>query len=198
MAKLDRLSSLLNNFRLQATAVSLCEANLAALRSPKTGQAYLIFTPRHAGIDPEDCEMLFSLAIDFGSQFNPLSAALPGKAAEVISDDGDLSSIVSLLASEQEANRCGCPAVLSRLGEVLVVRMLRLQLNRGVTTPGLSGRALRSAYQRGDRGHARETRAFLAKRRSRRACQPVQQPVQRAVLPVGRRNPGRLSAPGGG
>ncbi|MBY5933506.1 AraC family transcriptional regulator [Tateyamaria omphalii] len=137
MAKIDRLTTLLNNFRLQASVAKVEDANLVAMHEPATGEECLIFTPRAVGIDADDRNVLFSLHIDFGTNSSPLCAALPDKVIENVTPDGDLASIVSLLASEQQANRCGCPAVLSRLGEVLVVRMLRLQLDRGVTTPGL-------------------------------------------------------------
>ncbi|WP_299546342.1 AraC family transcriptional regulator [uncultured Tateyamaria sp.] len=96
-----------------------------------------MFTPRAVGIDCRERHLLFSLHIDFGTRTSPLCAALPDQVIEHVAPEGDLASIVSLLTSEQQANRCGSPAVLGRLGEVLVVRVLRLQLDRGVTTPGL-------------------------------------------------------------
>jgi len=62
---------------------------------------------------------------------------LPETVIELSKPDGDLSNLVSLLASEQQNARCGAPVVLGRLGEVLVVRMLRMQLERGAATSGL-------------------------------------------------------------
>lgn len=137
MAKLDRLTSLLNNFRLQALPSPLEAANLAAFRDADSGHELLVFTPRNSGIDAEGRTLLFSLRVDFGTPSNPLCTAIPDQVIESVTPNGDLASIVLLLVSEQQAERCGSPAVLSRLGEVLVVRMLRLQLDGGVTTPGL-------------------------------------------------------------
>ncbi|MGJ8527671.1 AraC family transcriptional regulator [Maritalea sp.] len=137
MSKLDRLSSLLDHFRLRAEPVPLSASNLAAFHDRDTKQKLLEFTPRNKGIDPKGREILFSLHIDFGSETNPLRTALPHQVLEHIVADDDLENLISLLSLEHNANRCGSGAVLSRLGEVLVVRILRLQIDRGATTPGL-------------------------------------------------------------
>ncbi len=137
MTKLDRLSALLEHFRLHASEAPLGHANLAAFGEPGGPAEQLVFSPREDGIEPQGRETSFALRIDFGTLSNPLRAALPDRMTEAVTPGSDLSSIVSLLSSEHQARRCGAPAVLSRLGEVLVVRMLRLQMDRGVTTPGL-------------------------------------------------------------
>ncbi|MEM7060418.1 MAG: AraC family transcriptional regulator [Pseudomonadota bacterium] len=139
MARLDRLTSLLDHFRLRVDAASLVEANLVALAVPGEDTSTLVFRPRNPGIDANGAEAQFALHVDFGGETNPLRTALPDSMVERVQPAGDLASLVSLLASEQAGQRCGSRAVLGRLGEVLVVRMLRLQLDRGVTTPGLLG-----------------------------------------------------------
>ena len=45
--------------------------------------------------------------------------------------------LARLLKTEAEAQRCGVSGVLNRLGEVLMIRILRQQLERGATAPGL-------------------------------------------------------------
>lgn len=139
MARIDRLTSLLDHFRLRVEGAPLKEANLVALKHPETSDITLIFRPRNSGIEPDGSEPLFALHVDFGNQSNPLRKALPGRVVEQVEPMSDMGNLVSLLASEQAGQRCGTPAVLGRLGEVLVVRMLRLQLDRGMTTPGLLG-----------------------------------------------------------
>lgn len=135
--KIDRLTALLNRFRLIVQPAKLKNANLAAFRNVETERDSLVFQPRKVGVSNHDGTLLFALHVDFGNLANPLRTALPETVVEYAKPDGDLSNLVSLLASEQQNARCGAPAVLGRLGEVLVVRMLRLQLERGVTTSGL-------------------------------------------------------------
>lgn len=135
--KIDRLTALLNRFRLNVLPTPLDKANLAAFLDVETETVRLVFQPRRVGISCHDGELLFALHVDFGALTNPLRTALPGQVVEKAEPGSDLSNLVSLLASEQQNARCGAPAVLGRLGEVLVVRMLRLQLERGATTPGL-------------------------------------------------------------
>lgn len=133
----DRLSALLNSFRLQAALAPIAQANLAGVQDRVTGAVQLVFTPRCSGIDPKGQRVIFSLAIDFGTHGSPLLSALPDEVVQTIRPDGDLASLVSLLISEYETGRCGAPVVLSRLGDVLVVSLLRIELDRGVATPGL-------------------------------------------------------------
>lgn len=135
--KIDRLTALLNRFRLIVQPTTLEGANLAAFRNVETGQDHLVFQPREIGISGHEGALLFALHVDFDNLTNPLQTALPEMVVEIAEPDSDLSSLVSLLASEQQNARCGAPAVLGRLGEVLVVRMLRLQLERGATNSGL-------------------------------------------------------------
>ena len=135
--KIDRLTSLLNRFRLMVQPTALQNANLAAFRNSETGQDSLVFQPRKPGISGYDGTLLFALHVDLGNLTNPLQTALPETVIELSKPDGDLSNLVSLLASEQQNARCGAPVVLGRLGEVLVVRMLRMQLERGAATSGL-------------------------------------------------------------
>ncbi|MFT5708904.1 MAG: AraC-like DNA-binding protein [Oceanospirillaceae bacterium] len=139
MEHLDRLTSLFDHFHLRVRPVLLEKANLVVLRGSKTTQSTLIFWPRSIGVDTHGNESLVNLYVDFGSKSNPLSMALPEQVTEIITADSEMANLVSLLCSEQSGERCGSPVVLSRLGEVLVVRILRLQLGRGVTTPGILG-----------------------------------------------------------
>ena len=139
MTRIDRLTSLLEHFRLRVTAAPLSQANLAGLQGIAPSDNAVVFTPRQSGIPAEGKRVLFALRVDFGSLSNPLRKALPERVEETVMPDGDLASLVSLLTAEQAEPRCGSPAVLGRLGEVLVVRILRLQIERGLTTRGLLG-----------------------------------------------------------
>jgi AraC-like DNA-binding protein len=139
MAHLDRLTSLFDHFRLNVRPVPLCEANLVVFKDRITQQCTLHFWPRSICVDAQGSESIVALYVDFGNQLNPLRIALPERVSEEVSQTSEMSSLVALLSSEQSGERCGSPVVLNRLGEVLVVRLLRLQLDQGVTTPGLLG-----------------------------------------------------------
>ncbi|MEM9422469.1 MAG: cupin domain-containing protein, partial [Pseudomonadota bacterium] len=133
----DRITTLLNSFHLQARSTPVEHSNLAGFQDHASGHVELVFTPRTIGISPKEQHILFSLKVDFGISTSPLLAALPDQVVENVCPRGDLASIVSLLKSEHETGKCGAPVVLSRLGDVLVVSLLRMQLDRGVATPGL-------------------------------------------------------------
>ncbi len=133
----DRITALLNSFHLKVSSTPIDHANLACLQDPLLGNVELVFSPRSFGIDPKERYVLFSLRVNFGISSSPLLAALPDQIVEKICPKGDLASVVSLLKSEHETGKCGAPVILSRLGDVLVVSILRMQLDRGVATPGL-------------------------------------------------------------
>ncbi|MEM1301320.1 MAG: AraC family transcriptional regulator, partial [Pseudomonadota bacterium] len=71
-----------------------------------------------------------------GSQ-NPLLTALPDTVMIDLSADADSAGLVRMMQSELAAQRCGSDSVLCRLGEVLIVRMMRAQIEAGTTKPGL-------------------------------------------------------------
>lgn len=133
MPEFDRLTTLLDRFRLQVAPVLLPDANLAAFRPPGGDRASLVLQMREAGITPQDGTLLFALSVDFGGEANPLLTALPARLQETVAEDG----LIALLAAEYEAPRCGSPLVMARLGEVLVVQVLRARIERGVASSGL-------------------------------------------------------------
>jgi len=81
--------------------------------------------------------VLFAADVDWGGASNPLLAALPEKLRYDLSADREAASLVALMHSELAAARCGSGSVINRLGEVMVVRLLRAQIEAGSTEPGL-------------------------------------------------------------
>ena len=81
--------------------------------------------------------VLFAAEVDWGGMSNPLIAALPTTVEFDLSDDVESMNLVMLMQSELAAQRCGAGPVISRLGEILIVRMLRTQIEAGSTQPGL-------------------------------------------------------------
>jgi len=89
--------------------------------------------------DVADEAIVFSARASLGGDANPLSAALPAQVELCLADDPDTTSLVQLLKVEARARRCGSGTVLDRLGEVLLVRLLRDLLEKGAAEPGLLG-----------------------------------------------------------
>lgn len=96
-----------------------------------------LFRTRGTGIDCEGAQILFGARVEWSGEINPLLTALPDTVDFVLSGDSDNASLVRLMQSEIERRRCGAEAVLRRLGEVLVVRMMRSQIETGARQPGL-------------------------------------------------------------
>ncbi|MCH2095469.1 MAG: AraC family transcriptional regulator [Rhodobacteraceae bacterium] len=88
-------------------------------------------------IDPAGRTVRFAAHMDWGGRVNPMIAGLPNELLCPLRDDPECLSVVTLILNEAEQRRCGADAVLSRLCEVLLVRILRRQLAQGMTRPGV-------------------------------------------------------------
>ena len=140
MSEFDRLSSLINRFSLKVTPQQDAQFNLIILQHRISGEptkillAPLSFLPK---LPPVDECIMFSARTDWGGRDNPLFATLPNLIEINILYNPDLSMLVRLLKTEAEAQRCGVGGVLNRLGEVLMISILRQQIELGATAPGL-------------------------------------------------------------
>lgn len=83
--------------------------------------------------------VLFSAEVVWGGSFNPLLSALPPFIEIEIDEDSELVHVTRLLQIEGNRLRCGSGTILDRLGEVLLVRLLRMQIESGATRTGLLG-----------------------------------------------------------
>lgn len=138
----DRLSALVSRFDIAVEPTAPEQANLAICRDAASGAAdRVLFTP--AGRLPQgvdlDAAVLFSARASWGGKDNPLVAALPLQIEVDISEDIEMQSLAMLLISEYQQQRCGSKSVINRLGEILLVRLLRAQLSAGTTDVGLLG-----------------------------------------------------------
>jgi AraC-like DNA-binding protein len=140
MSKFDRLSSLINHFSLKVTPLQNAQVNFIIMQDIKAGEptrillAPLGFLPKPYSADES---VMFSARKDWGGHDNPLFATLPTLIERYIDRNSDLSMLVRLLKTEYEAQRCGVGGVLNRLGEVLMIRIIRQQIELGPTPPGL-------------------------------------------------------------
>ncbi|MEM7635053.1 MAG: AraC family transcriptional regulator [Pseudomonadota bacterium] len=142
MPRYDRLSALLTRFELHVTPGDHASSNLAILASANDGTPdRIVFSPERsiAGNIIGHAEVLFSAQVAWGGSFNPLLSTLPSLIEIEISEDSELIHITRLLQIEGNKPRCGSGTILDRLGEVLMVRLLRSQLEAGTTRTGLIG-----------------------------------------------------------
>ncbi len=134
---IDRLTVLLEHFDLQVRLADPAEATLIVLTDREGGLRTACFgtSPLTAGLAPLD--IAFSAVVEWGGSLNPLIAALPDMVRLELSDDPESAALVGLLRRELVEGRCGSAAVVNRLGEVLIVRMVRAQIEAGSVRPGL-------------------------------------------------------------
>jgi AraC-like DNA-binding protein len=133
----DRLSAIISRFELTVAPTTTTEANLLLYRQHATGQPdKLVFTttPGQALIHHDVC---FTAKVNWGGSSNPLLSALPTTIELAIDHDADMTALAQLLITESEQPRCGSQTVLSKLAEVLLVKLLRHQMEHGHTSTGL-------------------------------------------------------------
>lgn len=136
----DRLSALVSRFQLVVTAANGQDANLAIdQRRSSQSPDHIIFAPfgKLSERSSADSVRIFNARVEWGGNQNPLVNALPSHMHICIENDAETRSLASLLVSEHRASRCGSETVINRLGEVLVVRLLRSRLSSGSTDVGL-------------------------------------------------------------
>ncbi|MGR3616203.1 MAG: AraC family transcriptional regulator [Paracoccaceae bacterium] len=134
--RVDRLTALLNRFRLNVSVPHAGPGNLAVM-AEDAGQ-YIRFCASGDCIQ-SDIKSVFSLQVQIDGEANPLLTALPDELCEPVKEGGELAGLVALIEAEISGARCGSSAVLTRLVEILVVRLLRGVLEQGLASPGLLG-----------------------------------------------------------
>lgn len=137
MIRYDRLSALIARFEMRVADASAGTGNLRILGDAGTGEPrrMTLWLRGPAPADPPGEEPLIEMQAGWGGASNPLLAALPDCVATAV--DAETAPLVHCLLAEARAARCGSAAVLGRLAEVLVVLLLRAEIARGATAPGL-------------------------------------------------------------
>lgn len=142
MSQFDRLSSLMSRFKLQVTPCGWSDGHLFVTAHVNTGvPCRVILSPSGTNtlaLSAQEMPM-FSAQVDWSGTSNPMFQALPDTLELDLAADTQTASLVLLLKSENDAQRCGSESVLNRLGEVLMVRLMRLQIERGDAKAGLFG-----------------------------------------------------------
>lgn len=137
--KVDRLSAFFQSFQLSVAVTSPAAERQGAMLfvtgEPDGTAAQIVFCSRADAPCPES--VLVAASVEFGGASNPLMSALPEKMALVLDQFPALQLITSSFVAEALGNRCGRDAALDRLGEVLVLMVLRSAIDQGTTGTGL-------------------------------------------------------------
>jgi AraC-like DNA-binding protein len=143
MVRHDRLSALFAHFSLAVSLAPAGAGNLVVLgRGADGGGAVapdrIVFCPhdRAPRLEAGDV-ILLDVHADFGGAANPLLTALPDQVSMPATGDVETELLLRLLLGEARTERCGFGSVLSRLAEILIIRLLRREIERGATEVGL-------------------------------------------------------------
>ena len=137
MERYDRLTTLIDKFKLTVSSAVPEGANLVVYTAPDGTPDRACFRTRGTGFPPSERLVLFWAHVDWSGLHNPFLTALPDRVDIELSADPDGIGLVRMMQSEIAGQRCGVDSVLNRLGEVLIVRMMRAQIEAGSTQPGL-------------------------------------------------------------
>lgn len=136
MDRHDRLTTLIDRFKLEVTPAPVAEATLIVLAAADGSPGLARLRSRGVGFDPGG-SVLFSARMEWNGAQNPLMTALPDIVEIDLAGDACTAGLIAVMLAEGAAQRCGVSTVLSRLGEVLVVRLMRARIEAGTTRPGL-------------------------------------------------------------
>ncbi|MFY0680759.1 MAG: helix-turn-helix transcriptional regulator [Thalassovita sp.] len=132
---MDRLTTLMERFEMNIVLAEPDVATLLVLADENNRPCRVLYQAETTGRCNNN--IVFAADVQWGGVANPLLAALPTKVELSLIDQPDLVGLITLLQSEFDAPRCGGPSVLRRLAEVLMVRLLRHQIQEGDTEVGL-------------------------------------------------------------
>ncbi|HKJ63324.1 MAG TPA: AraC family transcriptional regulator [Hyphomicrobiales bacterium] len=150
----DRLSALIQRFRVEAKMQTMAVRDVPDDSGPRRAPnlfvvgrdrlqilrdglpsfdcegPMVVFFPRGA---PPDLEIrsddpasdYVCASVDTGGDANPIALALPDAVAVTLNEAHSLQAVTDLLLDEALSPRCGGSAVIDRLCEILVIRLLR-------------------------------------------------------------------------
>ncbi|MGH1444544.1 MAG: helix-turn-helix domain-containing protein [Cognatishimia sp.] len=134
---MDRITTLMNRFHRHVHVATLDGADLVILGDANNQPTHILFYPRSKGAHRPTGAELWYASVDWAGDNNPIRTALPEVVDFDLTQDVQTQALVSVILQESGQSRCGAQWVLNRLGDVLLVRLLRDQLQRGSTEPGL-------------------------------------------------------------
>ncbi len=142
MPSFDRLSSLMARFELRVLPVTSNDAHLFVFAHINSAEPSRVVLSRRGGENLQDTAVetaMFRAQVAWGGDTNPLLQGLPDILELKLEDHSEIAAITSLLKTENNNKRCGSESVLCRLCEILIVRLMRAQLEQGNVEAGLFG-----------------------------------------------------------
>lgn len=135
MSHLDRLSSLLSNFEVRSQRMpSPSGSNLFILGHAGVVDTLVLCTG--VNVEPPLGAMAFA-KVDIGGETSPLHLAMPSYAKMTLAENSEVKIIASLFAIEASESRCGGQFALDRLCDLIVLNILREQIEKKVQEPGM-------------------------------------------------------------
>lgn len=137
--RVDRLSALLSRFHVAVSVAQPGAGNLLVVGEPehlRPTHIELCNGPRSTATG-DGTTVLVELRAAWGGAANPLLHAFRQRVSLSIDDDDETEALVRVVLAEVRARRCGVDAVLSRLGEIIFVRLVRAEIDRGTAERGL-------------------------------------------------------------
>lgn len=135
MSRPDRLSALMSRFELTVVTCPPELANFWIFAAGDTPQCLCLTRAPSTRMRPG--RALAFARVTWGGADNPLLAALPKEVRHPLDQDPEMQALTKLFIAEMQAARCGVASVLNRLGEVLIVRLMRAQIEAGSVEPGM-------------------------------------------------------------
>ena len=134
----DRLSALIQRFSLRVSICAPGHGNMRVLAEQGSEvPSRVIFSPTGRAIaEPPGEHVLVEATVNWGGGANPMLAALPSTLALAVEDE-ETELLLRVFMDEARAARCGAESALSRLAEVLLIRIMRVQIECGGTETGL-------------------------------------------------------------
>lgn len=142
MSRYDRLSTLIDRFTLNVIPELVGDANLLILQCVNEPDAQRILLAPLGRIESSRVgghQVVFSARIEWGGRDNPLLTTLPAIIDIDLRQEPEPRMLVELIRSESKARRCGVNGAVNRLAEVLIIRVLRYQIEQGRSATGLLG-----------------------------------------------------------
>ena len=105
MERYDRLTTLIDRFKLTVTPTDISSANLVVVAEPDGTPSQVLFLAGHREIAPFGGQILFCAFVDWNGPQNPLLTALPETVELDLFGDSDSMRLIRMMQSEIAALR---------------------------------------------------------------------------------------------
>lgn len=138
---MDRLSAFLTAFPLNVRIATADQGDEAAhlfiVEGPEPRLRRIVFCSEAQQRPAVAGAVLVAAIVDFGGDANPLLRSMPTEVTLDAWETEPLWAIAAQFHNEATMARCGGPAALARLGELLVLMLFRQAIDQGSAEPGV-------------------------------------------------------------